>query len=64
MGGAVMKKSFDDTIIFNLSIPGKLVDRIDDFKFEKRFVTRAAAMRYLMTWALDQRVECSSQKPQ
>ena len=55
-----MKNSFEDTIIFNLSIPGKLVERIDDFKFEKRFVTRAAAMRYLMTWALDQSVELSS----
>lgn len=59
-----MKNSFEDTIIFNLSIPGKLIDRIDDFKFEKRFVTRAAAMRYLITWALDQSVECSSPNPQ
>lgn len=59
-----MKNSFEDTIIFNLSIPGKLVERIDDFKFDKRFVTRAAAMRYLMTWALDQSVELSSPNPQ
>lgn len=51
-----MKNSVEDTIIFNLSIPGKLIERIDDFKFEKRFVTRAAAMRYLMTWALDREV--------
>ena len=48
-----MKNSIEDTIIFNLSIPGKLVERIDDFKFEQRFVTRAGAMRYLMTWALN-----------
>ena len=48
-----MKKGVGDTIIFNLSIPGKLLERIDDFKFEQRFVTRAAAMRYLMTWALN-----------
>ncbi len=48
-----MKKGVGDTIIFNLSIPGKLLERIDDFKFEQRFVTRAAAIRYLMTWALN-----------
>jgi len=48
-----MKKGVEDTIIFNLSIPGKLAERIDDFKLEKRFVTRAAAMRHLMTWALN-----------
>lgn len=52
-----MKNSMEDTIIFNLSIPGKLIERIDDFKFEKCFVTRAAAMRYLMTWALDREVD-------
>jgi len=59
-----MKKSFEDTIIFNLSVPGKLIERIDDFKFEKRFVTRAAAMRYLLTWALDQSVVGSLPNPQ
>ena len=48
-----MKNSIEDTLIFNLSIPGKLIERIDDFKFEKHFITRAAAMRYLMTWALN-----------
>ncbi len=58
-----MKKSFEDTIIFNLSMPGKLVERIDAFKFEKRFVTRAAAMRYLMVWALDRDVESSTPNP-
>jgi len=52
-GGLIMKNSIEDTIIFHLSIPGELVERIDDFKFEKRIVTRAAAMRYLMTWALN-----------
>ena len=52
-----MKNSIEDTIIFNLFISGKLLERIDDFKFEKCFVTRAAAMRYLMTWALDRGVD-------
>lgn len=48
-----MKKPVGNTIIFHLSIPGKLAERIDAFTFEQRFATRAAAMRYLMTWALD-----------
>ncbi len=48
-----MKKGVEDTIIFNLSIPEKLLKRIDDYKFEQRFDTRAHAMRYLMAWALN-----------
>lgn len=48
-----MKKGVEDTIIFNLSIPGKLLERIDDYKFEQRLDTRADAMRYLMVWALN-----------
>ncbi len=36
-----MKKGVEDTIIFNLSIPEKLLKRIDDYKFEQRFKTRA-----------------------
>ncbi len=48
-----MKKGVEDTIIFNLSIPGKLLERIDDYKFEQRLDTRADAMRYLMAWALN-----------
>jgi len=49
-----MKKIVEGTIIFNLSIPGKLLKRIDDYRFEQRFDTRAHAMRYLMAWALNQ----------
>lgn len=48
-----MKKGVEDTIIFNLSIPGKLLERIDDYKFEQRLDTRADTMRYLMAWALN-----------
>jgi len=48
-----MKKGVGDTIIFNLSIPGKLLERIDDYKFEQRLDTRADAMRHLMAWALN-----------
>jgi len=48
-----MKKGVEDTIIFNLSIPEKLLERIDDYKFEQRLDTRADAMRYLMAWALN-----------
>ncbi len=48
-----MKKGDEDTIIFNLAIPGKLLERIDDYKFEQCFKTRADAIRYLMAWALN-----------
>jgi hypothetical protein len=32
-----------------------LLKRLDDFRFENRFATRAAAIKWLLTWALDQK---------
>ena len=30
----------------------ELLDRIDDFRFDNRFPTRAGAIRWLLEWAL------------
>ena len=32
-----------------------LLKRIDDFRFKNRFATRAAAIKWLLDWALDQK---------
>jgi len=33
-------------------IDTELLDRIDDFRFDNRFPTRAGAIRWLLEWAL------------
>ena len=38
-----------------LVIEEELLKRIEDFRFKNRFQSRAAAMKWLMTWALDQK---------
>lgn len=32
-----------------------LLKRVDDFRFKNRFATRAAAIKWLLTWAVDQK---------
>jgi len=32
-----------------------LLKRLDDFRFKNRFATRAAAIKWLLAWALDQK---------
>lgn len=32
-----------------------LLKRVDDFRFKNRFATRAAAIKWLLAWALDQK---------
>ena len=36
-------------------IEPKLLKRLDDFRFANRFSTRAAAIKWLIAWALDQK---------
>lgn len=43
-----------DTKLVTTWIDVDLLARIDDFRFTKRFKSRAAAMKYLMDWALKQ----------
>ncbi len=38
----------------NFVIDPELLKRLDDFRFQNRFATRAAAIKWLLTWALDQ----------
>jgi hypothetical protein len=38
-------------------IEPELLKRIDDFRFKQRFETRAAAIKWLLTWALDQKAK-------
>ena len=38
----------------NIAIPEHLLARIEDYRFEQRFSTRAEAMRFLLKWALEQ----------
>ena len=33
-----------------------LIERIDDFRFAQRFPSRAATIKWLLTWALDQQL--------
>jgi hypothetical protein len=39
----------------NFVIEEKLLKRLDDFRFKCRFATRAAAIKWLLAWALDQK---------
>lgn len=40
--------------VLNLIMEPELIERIDDFRFANRFPSRAAAIKWLLTWALDQ----------
>jgi hypothetical protein len=39
--------------LINFIIEPSLLKRIDDFRFKNRFGTRAAAIKWLLAWALD-----------
>lgn len=41
-----------DTKLVTTLIDAELLARLDDFRFSRRFKSRAAAMKYLMDWAL------------
>lgn len=40
--------------LVGLNVEQSLLDRIDDFRFEHRFPSRAAAIKWLLEWALEQ----------
>ena len=44
-----------DKTLINFIIDGPLLIRIEDFRFRNRFPTRAAAIKYLLDWALKQK---------
>ena len=41
--------------LINFVIDGDLLNRIEDFRFKNRFPTRAAAIKWLLDWALTQK---------
>jgi hypothetical protein len=41
--------------LLNFVIEPDLLKRIDDFRFKQRFQTRAAAIKWLLDWALNQK---------
>lgn len=38
----------------NIAVPKDLIERIDDYRFENRFPSRAEAARFLLEYALKQ----------
>ena len=44
-----------DKPLLNFVIEPELLTRVDDFRYKNRFPTRAAAIKWLLAWALDQK---------
>jgi hypothetical protein len=44
-----------DKPYLNFVVDPPLLKRVDDFRFKYRFPTRAAAIKWLLDWALDQK---------
>ncbi len=44
-----------DKPLLNFVIDPELLKRVDDFRFKNRFDSRAAAIKWLLAWALDQK---------
>jgi hypothetical protein len=49
----ILNRMTTDKPIINFVIDPKLLDRIDDFRFKNRFASRAAAIMWLLKYALD-----------
>lgn len=41
--------------LLHILMEQSLIDRLDDFRFEHRFTSRAAAVIWLLEWALGQK---------
>ncbi len=44
-----------DKPLLNFLVEPELLKRVDDFRFKNRFDSRAAAIKWLLDWALDQK---------
>jgi hypothetical protein len=44
-----------DKTFLHFLIDPELLKRVDDFRFKNRFDSRAAAIKWLLEWALDQK---------
>jgi hypothetical protein len=50
-----MKVMASDKPFLSFLVDDALLKRLDDFRFKNRFPTRAAAIKWLLEWALDQK---------
>jgi hypothetical protein len=48
--------------LLNFIVDEALLKRIDDFRFKHRFQTRAAAVKWLLDWALRQKPKPDNEK--
>lgn len=48
------KSDRPDKTLLNFLIEAELLKRVDDFRFKHRFDSRAAAIKWLLAWALQQ----------
>jgi len=44
-----------DKQFLNFLIEPALLKKVDDFRFKNRFATRAATIKWLLEWAVDQK---------
>ncbi len=51
---AARNRPIKDKVSLNLLLPGALVKDIEQYRFKHKFDTRSEAMRFLMSWALEQ----------
>lgn len=51
-----------DKPLLNFVIAPDLLKRLDDFRFKHRFPSRAAAIKWLLDWALKQKPEPAAGK--
>ena len=49
------------TKLVNVLMEPDMIERLDDFRYTKRFPSRAAAIKWLLTWALEQQPEAQRQ---
>jgi hypothetical protein len=49
-----------DKPLLNFVIDPELLKRLDDFRFKNRFESRAAAIKWLLDWALNQKPKAST----
>jgi hypothetical protein len=49
--------------ILNFVADPKLIERLDDFRFKNRFESRAAAVKWLLDWALKKDPKKPSEPP-
>jgi hypothetical protein len=53
-----------DRQLLNFIVEKELLNRIDDFRFQNRFATRAGAIKWLLSWALEQDPHPLAVRPQ